>query len=82
MFPHSTHSIDRLTNSKSTHFDPKMCKIVKNVQISFILLLSVCVYVWKLAFKGLNVYSAFFPFFSLFSGLRQNWVKLLYFLPN
>ena len=39
-------------------------------------------YVWKLAFKGLNVYSALFPFFSLFSGLRQNWVKLLYFLPN
>ena len=59
-----------------------MCKIVKNDQISFILLLSVCVYVWKLAFKGLNVYSAFFPFFSLFSGIGQNWVKLLYFIQN
>ena len=52
-----------------------MCKIVKNVQISFILLLSVCVYVWNPAFKGLNVYSAFFPFFSLFSGIGQNWAK-------
>ena len=72
MFP---HSIDRLTNSKSTHFDSKMCKIVKNVQISFILLLSVCVYVWKSVFKGLTVYSALFPFFSLFSGIGQNWVK-------
>ena len=82
MFPHSIHFIDRLTNSKSTHFDPKMCKTVKNDQISFILLLSVCVYVWKLAFKGLTVYSALFPFFSLFSGIWQNWVKLLYFLPN
>ena len=82
MFPHSIHFIDRLTNSKSTHFDPKMCKIVKNDQISFILLLSVCVYVWKPAFKGLTVYSALFPFFSLFSGIWQNWVKLFYFLPN
>ena len=82
MFPHSIHSIDRLTNSKSTHFGLKMCKIVKNVQISFILLLSVCVHVWKPAFKGLTVYSAFFPFFSLFSGIWQNWAELLYFLPN
>ena len=72
MFP---HSIDRLTNSKSTHFDSKMCKIVKNVQISFILLLSVCVYVWKSVLKGLTVYSALFSFFSLFSGIGQNWVK-------
>ena len=72
MFP---HSIDRLTNSKSTHFDSKMCKIVKNVQISVILLLSVCVYVWKSVLKGLTVYSALFSFFSLFSGIGQNWVK-------
>ena len=72
MFP---HSIDRLTSSKSTHFDSKMCKIVKNVQISFILLLSVRVYVWKSVFEGLTVYSALFPFFSLFSGIGQNWVK-------
>ena len=82
MFPHSIHSIDRLTNSKTTHFDSKMCKIVKNVQISFISLLSVCVYVWKQVLKAQNVYSAFFPFFSLFSGIWQNWVKSLYFLPN
>ena len=39
-------------------------------------------HVWKPAFKGLTVYSALFPFFSLFSGIWQNWVKLLYFLPN
>ena len=82
MFPHSFPPICRCPISKSTHFDSNMLKIVKNDQISFILLLSVCVYVWKPAFKGLTVYSALFPFFSLFSGLRQNWVKLLYFLPN
>ena len=75
MFPHSIHSIDRLTSSKTTHFDSKMCKIVKNVQISFILLLSVCGYVWNLVLKPQNVYSALFPFFSLFSGIGQNWVK-------
>ena len=82
MFPHSIQPIKLLPIDQDTHFSTKMCRIVKNVQISFISLLSVCVHVWKLAFKGLNVYSALFPFFSLFSGLRQNWVKLLYFLPN
>ena len=29
-----------------------------------------------------TVYSAFIPFFSLFSGIGQNWVKLLLFLLN
>ena len=32
--------------------------------------------------KALNVYSAFILFFNLFSGLGQNWVKLLYFIQN
>ena len=82
MFPHSIQPIKLQPIAQNTHFSTKMCKIVKNVQISFILLLSVCVYVWKPAFKGLTIYSALFPFFSLFSGIWQNWVKLLYFLPN
>ena len=83
MFPHSIHSIDRLTNSKTTHFDSKMCKIVKNVQISFILLLSVCVYVWKPAFKGLKTFTVLSFHFSVYLvGYGKNWVKSLYFLPN
>ena len=43
---------------------------------------SVCVYVWNGSFKGQNVLSICFPFFSLFTGIGQNWVKLLYFLQN
>ena len=35
----------------------------------------VCVYVCNPILKALNVYSAFIPFFSLFSGLGQNWEK-------
>ena len=34
-----------------------------------------CGYVCNHVLKGLNVYSAFIPFFSLFSGIGQNWVK-------
>ena len=39
-------------------------------------------YVWNGSFKGQNVLSIYFPFFSLFTGIGQNWVKLLYFLQN
>ena len=31
--------------------------------------------------KALNVYSAFIPFFSLFSGIDQNWAKCDIFFP-
>ena len=52
-----------------------MFKIVRNVQNSITVLRSVCVYVWNPILKAQNVYSAFIPFFSLFSGLGQNWAK-------
>ena len=42
----------------------------------------VCVYVWNSSFKGQNVLSIFFPFFSLFTGIGQNWAKLLYFIQK
>ena len=42
-------------------------------------LLCVCGYVWNLVLKPQNVYSALIQFFSLFSGIGQNWVKLLIF---
>ena len=32
-------------------------------------------YVCNPLLKALNVYSAFIPFFSLFSGVGQNWAK-------
>ena len=40
---------------------------------------SVCVYVWNSVLKGHNVLSIPFLFYSLFTGIGQNWVKLLYF---
>ena len=43
---------------------------------------SVCVYVWNSVLKGQNVLTIPFLFFSLFTGIGQNWVKLLYFLQN
>ena len=49
-----------------------MFKIVRNVQNSIIVLKSVCVYVWNPILNAQNVYSAFIPFFSLFSGIGQN----------
>ena len=52
-----------------------MFKIVKNVQNSTAVLRSVCVYVWNPILNAQNVYIAFIPFFSLFSGIGQNWVK-------
>ena len=39
-------------------------------------------FVWNPLLKGLTVVSAFIPFFKLFSGIGQNWVKLLLFLLN
>ena len=39
----------------------------------------VCVYVCNPVLKAQTVYSAFIPFFSLFSGIGQNWVKSLLF---
>ena len=59
-----------------------MFKIVRNVQNLTAVLRSVCVYVWNPILKAQNVYTAFIPFFSLFSGIGQNWVKLLLFLQN
>ena len=43
---------------------------------------SVCVYVWNSVLKGQNVLSIPFLFYSLVTGIGQNWVKLLYFLQN
>ena len=43
---------------------------------------SVCVYVWNSVLKGQNVLSIPFLFYSLFTGIGQNWVKLLYFLQK
>ena len=43
---------------------------------------SVSVYVWNSVLKGQNVLSIPFLFYSLFTGICQNWVKLLYFLQN
>ena len=42
----------------------------------------VCVCVWNSVLKGQNVLSIPFLFYSLFTGIGQNWVKLLYFLQN
>ena len=36
---------------------------------------SVCVYVWNSVLKGQNVLSIPFLFYSLFTGIGQNWVK-------
>ena len=45
--------------------------------------MGVCVCMCGMAlFKGQNVLSISFPFFSLFTGIGQNWVKLLYFIQN
>ena len=55
------------------------CKNLVFAQNSPAVLLYVCVCVCNPVLKALNVYSAFIPFFSLFSGLGQNWVKLLIF---
>ena len=43
---------------------------------------SVCVHVWNSVLKGQNVLTIPFVFFSLFTGIGQNWVQLLYILQN
>ena len=43
---------------------------------------SVYVYVWNSVLKGQNFLIIPFLFYSLFTGIGQNWVKLLYFLQN
>ena len=57
---------------------PELCKTLE-IRLECI---RVCVYVWNSVLKGQNVLSIPFLFYSLFTGIGQNWVKLLYFLQN
>ena len=57
---------------------PELCKTLE-IRLEY---MGVCVYVWNSVLKGQNVLSIPFLFYSLFTGIGQNWVKLLYFLQN
>ena len=57
---------------------PELCKTLE-IRLEC---MGVCVYVWNSVLKGQNVLSIPFLFYSLFTGIGQNWVKLLYFLQN
>ena len=57
---------------------PELCK---TLEIRLVCM-GVCVYVWNSVLKGQNVLSIPFLFYSLFTGIGQNWVKSLYFLQN
>ena len=57
---------------------PELCKTLE-IRLEC---MKVCVYVWNSVLKGQNVLSIPFLFYSLFTGIGQNWVKLLYFLQN
>ena len=58
---------------------PELCKTLE-IRLEC---MRVCVCMCGIVFlKGQNVLSIPFLFYSLFTGIGQNWVKLLYFLQN
>ena len=70
-----THSNSCISNIM-THLASKWVKnSVNHLKFAWNAWECVCVYVWNGSFKVQNILSICFPFFSLFSGIGQNWAK-------
>ena len=82
MYPIHKHPLNSLNINITTHLIQQMGRNTVNCLKLTGMHGSVCVYVCNSSFKGQNVYSICNLFLSLFTGIGQNWVKLLYFLQN